>query len=342
VWGASIARFNGRGGHCGKRRSIRCCDGSWAITIRPFAWHDLITLYRFRRRVLCTESARVLTHGSPLGPLAMLTHLDPTRGIFTGVCPARHGRPALVGQVTYLPGERSAHISFLLPDDALDPAALGDLLEALAEMAGSWGAFNLLVEVEEYHSALDSIRRSGFGVYAWQTIWQVRPPADASGEAWQPTNPVDDPSVRSLYQQLVPPLVQSAEPFPANGATRLVYRQEGDLLAYADATFGPHGIYLQPVVHPAVENPAAILASLIARQPAIPARPIYVAVRSYQAWIEPTLQRLDGAVTPRHALLVKHLAVAQRANLLARPTSRELYTTDSAVPLVQHSTIHDN
>ncbi len=136
--------------------------------------------------------------------------------------------------------------------------------------------------------------------------------------------------------------MQSAEPFPANGITRLVYRQDGDMLAYADASSGPHGIYLQPVIHPAVENPDAILAGLLSRQPSSPQRPIYVAARSYQAWIEPSLQRLHGQVSPRFALLVKHLAVAQRVNLLARQPAREIYSTEAVVPLVQHSTIHDN
>jgi len=320
--------------------------GELTINIRPFAWHDLLTLYRFRHRVLCTESARVLTRGSPLGPLAMLTHLDPTRGIYTGVCPARSGESALIGQVVYTPGERSARISFLLPADDLDHPSLSSLLEALAEMAGSWGAFNLLAEVEERHPSLDAIRQSGFSVYAWQTIWQVVPPAQADTEAWQPASPADEIAIRSLYQLLVPPLVQSAEPFPANGVSRpdsrLVYRQAGDMLAYAEAVTGPQGIYLQPVIHPAVENADEILAGLLARLPGPAQRPIYLAARSYQAWLESSLQRLGGLVSPRHALLVKHLAIAQRVNLLARQPAREIYTTDVAVPLVQHSTIHDN
>ncbi len=314
-----------------------------AINVRPFAWHDLLTLYRFRHRVLCTDSAQVLTRGSPLGPLAMLTHLDPTRGIFTGVCPARDGAAPLIGQMTYTPGVRPARISFLMPFDDLDHPALPDLLDALAETAGSWGAVNLLAEVEEDNPALDPIRHAGFGVYGWQSIWQFQPNGDGrAAEAWQPAAGADEVAVRSLYQLLVPPLVQSAEPFPGHSAQRLVYRQEGDILAYADAAYGPQGIYLQPVVHPAVEDPYGLLAGLVARQPSLPQRPIYVAARSYQAWLEPALKRLNGSVSPRRALLVRHLAVVARAGLLARQPAREIYSTDGTVPLAQHSTIHDN
>jgi hypothetical protein len=274
----------------------------------------------------------------------MLTHLDPTRGIFTGVCPAHDGRTALVGQVIYTPGERSGRISFLLPADDLDHPSLSALLEVLAEITGSWGALNLLSEIEEYSPALDPVRHNGFSVYSWQSIWQFLPsPANgARRNAWQPASSIDEVPVRSLYQLLVPPLVQSAEPFPAHTGQRLVFRKDGDLQAYADAIYGPQGIYLQPVVHPAVEDIDSVLEGLLARQPAVPQRPVYIAARSYQAWLEPSLQRLQGQQFPRHALLVKHLAVAQRAGLLARQKTREAYSTEATLPLVQHSTIHDN
>lgn len=313
------------------------------INVRPFAWHDLLTLYRNRRRVLCTNSALMLTSGSPLNPLAMLTHLDPTRGIFTAVSSGNNGEQALFGQITYVPGRRSAQLSFLLPEDELTPALLSILLEALAEVAGSWGALNLLAEIEERSVALESVRRNGFNVYAWQTIWHMQPKADSPHAAsWGSAYPIDENPVRSLYQLLVPPLVQSAEPFEQHNAQRVVFRQEGEILAYADVLSGTQGIYLQPVVHPAVANPDAVLEGLLARLPASPQRPVYVAARSYQAWLEPSLTRLNGLCAPRSALIVKHLAVAQRAALLARQTARELLNHEASVPLAQHSTIHDN
>lgn len=292
--------------------------------------------------MLCTDSAQSLTRGSPVGPLAMLTHLDPTRGIFTGVCPSRNGRSALVGQVMYAAGERSAHISFLMPADDLDHPALSYLLDALAEMAGGWGAFHLLAEISEFSSALDPVRHNGYNVYAWQTIWKFQVNDQKALGLWHSAASTDEVSVRSLYQLLVPPLVQSAEPFPTQTGQRMIYRQDGDILAYADALHGPQGIYLQPVVHPAVENLDDVLGDLLARQAAMPQRPLYVSARSYQAWLEPSLTRLKGAPAPRQAMLVKHLAVAQRAAMLARQPVREMYNPEATVPLIQHSTINDN
>ncbi len=302
----------------------------------------MLTLYRLRRKLLCTNNSLALTRGSPVGPVAMLTHFDPTRGIFTGVCPSRNGQSALVGQVIYAAGERSARISYLLPADGLDHPALSYLLEALAETAGSWGAFHLLAEIDEFSTALDPVRDNGYNVYAWQTIWKFQANEQRHADLWQAATPTDEVAVRSLYQLLVPPLVQSAEPFPMQVGQRQVYRQDGDILAYADVLYGPQGIYLQPVVHPAVENLDAVLGDLFARQPSLPQRPLYVAARSYQAWLEPSLRRLQGAPSPRYAMLVKHLAVAQRAVMLARQPVRELYNPEATVPLIQHSTINDN
>jgi hypothetical protein len=47
-------------------------------------------------------------------------------------------------------------------------------------------------------------------------------------------------------------------------------------------------------------------------------RPVYLSVRSYQAWLETSLQQLDGQLLPRQALLVKHLVQAQRVEAPAR------------------------
>ena len=37
-------------------------------------------------------------------------------------------------------------------------------------------------------------------------------------------------------------------------------------------------------------------------------RPVYVCVRSYQAWLEPVLEDLGGQAADRQAIMVKHLA----------------------------------
>jgi hypothetical protein len=198
--------------------------------------------------VLNTDRELTLSRGNPAGPLALLSYLDPTRGSFTGVTSGKNDQVALVGQMIYTPGHRSANISFLLPGDELDQPSLPDLIESLAVQAGSWGASHLLAEVDENSPALDPVRNSGFSVYGWQTIWQLPAPPVSSGDTprqngpWQPVTPADDTHTRTLYQQLVPLLVQAAEPYSPGKGPRLVYRDGDEILAYAEATVGPQGI----------------------------------------------------------------------------------------------------
>lgn len=307
------------------------------------AWHDLITLYRFRNRVLCTDSVMALTRGNPVGAVALLNHLDPNRGSFTGISPARGEDAAVIGQMVYTPGDRSARVSFLTPGDDLDQPGLPALLESLAVQAGSWGACHLLAEVEEAAPALELVRRAGFNIYGRQTIWRFTgPQRGAAPLEWQPATPVGENLARSLYQQLVPPLVQTAEPF-APGKQRILFRQENELLAYAEITSGVQGIYVQPIIHPGAKNIEGLLAGLLSRLPPANLRPVYLAVRSYQAWLDAPLSRLGGESAADQALLVKHLTVLQRATILARQPAREVFKpADASVPVAQHTTIHNN
>jgi hypothetical protein len=91
----------------------------------------------------------------------------------------------------------------------------------------------------------------------------------------------------------------------------LVYRQEGEVLGYAESRSGPRGVLVNPLLHPTVENIAGVLCALLARLPRL-GRPAYLAVRAYQSWLDIALEDLPAQVGPRQALLVKHLAHRQR------------------------------
>lgn len=261
------------------------------------------------------NSALYLTRGNPVGVAAILTSLSPNHGSFTGVVRSAKRRTTLMGQVQHTPGERSARLCYLLPLSAADAAEFLDLLDTLACKAGEWGAFNLLAELEERSPLFTVLRQAGFAVYAWQCICRL---VDAEGEGrayaggWHSARPEDEIGIRSLYQNLVPPLVQSAEALTSQRMQGFVYRQEGDVLGYVEVTYGPHGIYLYPLIHPAVDNMAARLKGLLVHLEPLLGRPVYLAIRSYQAWLETALADLQQEETPRQALMVKHLVNVQR------------------------------
>ncbi len=274
-----------------------------------------------RKDLLCLDSALTLTRGNPVSLMAAIAQLHPDRGSYTGVASSENGEPALFGQMTYTSGNRSARLAFVAPGKAAASPLLVALLEGLAWQAGEWGAFHLLGEVDELSPVFEPLRRAGFSVYAWQRIWRLDAPPGGDGAAhkaaWQPVTALDEIAVRSLYQNLVPPLVQSAEPLPNRRLRGLAFRHNNEIMAYVEWVQGPRGLFLHPVVHPDLTDYTELLRSLVRCLPLL-GRPAYLAVRSYQSWLENALTDLEAGATPRHALLVKHLTTLQRVPLGAR------------------------
>ncbi|MDZ4063936.1 MAG: hypothetical protein U1E22_04630, partial [Coriobacteriia bacterium] len=105
------------------------------------------------------------------------------------------------------------------------------------------------------------------------------------------------------------------EPMPRQ-LSGLICRTEGGLQAYTALTCGPAGIFVQPFILCAAPNrPDAgcvpeSLAALLREIPDRRGRPVYVCVRSYQAWLESALEGLGAEAGPRQAVMVKHLAAA--------------------------------
>jgi hypothetical protein len=67
------------------------------------------------------------------------------------------------------------------------------------------------------------------------------------------------------------------------------------------------GIVLFPLIHPEATDVSAKLLSVIHQLPNRGGRPIYICVRSYQAWLEPVLEDLGAKSSARQAVMVKHL-----------------------------------
>ena len=258
------------------------------------------------------NKALFLTNGNPVGISALLSRLNPSSLSYTAVCAPFDDSCFFVSQVLHQPGSRSAHFSFLLPEFSEADANLDVLIDFLCFQAGEMGALNILAEVEESHPLFDVFRRAGFSVFSLESIWRLPGDykVDQPNSSWQTPSATDENAIRSLFQTLVPPLVQNAEPFVNGGTPHLVYKSGGEVLAYVEILSGSKGIYLVPVIHPSVEDVQLLLLGLI-EQFQMLGKPVYLQVRSYQAWLSDALQQIKAEASPRFALLVKHLAVGQ-------------------------------
>jgi hypothetical protein len=266
------------------------------------------------------HTSLVLTRGPMLISGAVLSSLAPAMGLSTSVSVDNGGKDeVLIGQTIHSLGAQQAQLTFLTPDEALPSMALLPLLEHLSVQAVERGAFRLLADVDERTQAFESLRQAGFGIYARQRIWQTMDSPTIQNHAadrpngWRQAVERDLIPVRSLYNNILPGLVQQVEPFPAERLRGLVYRQGDDLLAYVELKYGHRGIWAQPFVHPDMEDVPDRLADLLANVPGQGSRPLYCCVRSYQAWLEPVIEDLGAEPSPRQAIMVRHLAIPQKA-----------------------------
>jgi hypothetical protein len=280
------------------------------MTIRSLDFLDLPSLSRYRRDVLPLDSARILTRGNPLGAMAMLSYLNPRAHIYTAV--AYENGDSLMGQVTLKDGETSARLTFLAPASNLNGLTL-PLLDHLSNQAREWGAFHLLAEVDEDSPSFRCLRQTGFAMYAWQRVWKL-PRLDTPNEdpVWREVEEADWPAIQSLHGQIVPALIQPVDALPRQ-ATGLVCRPEGNLQAYVTVNNGTRGIWLQPLIPPDSGCSPERLAGLSRLISGWDSRPVYVCVRSYQAWLEAALEDLGAEACTRQAVMVRRLAKTVKA-----------------------------
>ena len=288
------------------------------MKVRPFEWRDLPILHRHRHQSVFLDSALVLTRGSLLVPGALLSYLAPTMGVFTYISNSdSQENPLLIGQVIHTQGSQFAHLTFLTPEAALRAPMVSGLLEHLVILSGERGAQRVIADVDEQTAAFDALQGEHFAVYSRQRIWRFHdhPERESKPSAWRTAMSRDSIAIRSLYNNLVPGLVQQVEPYAAYNPRGLVLYQGAELFAYVELKYGLRGIWAKPFVHPGADGIPAHFLSLLHKIPNRFSRPVYICVRSYQSWLEPALEELGAETGPRQALMCRHMAIVQKAEI---------------------------
>lgn len=315
------------------------------MSIRPFDWRDIFTFHRWRGEGVFLHSAWMLTRGPLSMPGAMLSSLTSAGGMVTAIYQTENGDLPLIGQAIQSGGSSWAHLLFLTPAQAINARSLGELHGHFAQVVTARGALRFLADIDEQSPTFEVLRQVGYAVYSRQRIWQLPKetevdPLPQSG-GWRIAVDGDLIAIRSLYHNIVPPLVQQVEPPPAAPLRGLVYQTGEALLAYVEMRYGQRGIWIQPLFHPDLQNLKAVWSELIHQVPYRFARPVYVCVRSYQAWLETVLESLGAEASPQQAVMVKHLSVSRRAVQPAAVPILESGQAEISVPFVNVENSHN-
>lgn len=285
--------------------------------VRPLEWRDLPLLHKIKNHGRCFHSRVAFTRGPHPLQSALLESITPGRSDFTLLAP--HARKRLltaIGQVAMKGPGHIARLTFLAPEAALTMDNGLRLLESLAASAGGRGALGLIAEVDESSPAFETLRKAGFAIYARQRIWRWdpddwSPSAPAADDPWRPLQQDDALAMKSLYHNLVPPLVKQVEEDPGPYTEGQALCRDGELLGFLTVETGPLGAWLEAYFHPAAEDFGQLIHTALNRIGATRS-PVHVRVRSYQGWMNNPLDNLGLTRVNDQAVMVKRLAARVR------------------------------
>lgn len=308
------------------------------MSVRLFNWRDLLTLHRYRQRSVFLDSELLLTRGPLLVPGALLSYVAPEMGVITcvGNSDTEKGQ-SVFGQFIHTLGSPFAHLTFLTPEEHLQTSPVSALLDYLVAISGERGALRLLADVDERSEAFEVLRRDGFSTFSRQRIWCLDsiPTQDQEQDIWRNARSGDLQAIHNLCSNLVPALVQQVEPCNWERPRGMVYYVAEELMAFIDLRSGHRGFWMQPYIHPDVDNLADLIVGLLNEVPYRSSRPLYICVRSYQAWLEPMLEELGASTAPSQALMVRHLAVSQKAENAFALRALEGGSPEVSAPIVR-------
>ncbi|MGB8253120.1 MAG: hypothetical protein WCF08_07870 [Anaerolineaceae bacterium] len=262
--------------------------------------------------VVVLNSVLRSTYGSPSGFWWMASQFDPTQTIYT-ILYKRDDGGEFIGQVRVLSQAKISYLTLLGGNEEINPNDLAFIIKDLTIRVQRMGSIHLVAEVDHKHPLLEKMKASGFGVSAWQDIWQFthqpdfRQETDLPGE-WCPLAEVDWWQAYQLLQAVTPPISQMTD-LPTRYLSRFwVCHKDTRIIAFADIRYGPQGIWIQPAFDPEVSHCPDLLCDLIHCLPARLSRPVYLSVRSYQSWLFRSIELLGAEYVAHQAILVKHLA----------------------------------
>ena len=281
--------------------------------MRQFKLTDLSALYRYQSEVISLDCGYSITRGGNLlGTSVLFEQIGPDRGTTLAVEVENYTKKKILGQLTLDPNTHTAQMNFLAPQELSGTSAMKTMIEGLCKEAGAQGAVCVRAGIEVGDDIFSSFREQHFRVYDRLRIWYLPPQInvhDAFENHWSMAHGSDFIGVRHLYSSLVPPMVQAAQPLTEQSLPELVYWQDNEIMGSIECMVGPGGIFIKPLLHPAVqENASAIIYQSLHHFLPLMGRPVYLAIPSYQGWLESVLYKLQAEVVSLRSLMVRYLA----------------------------------
>lgn len=202
-----------------------------------------------------------------------------------------------------------------------------NLLEHLSVVKGHSGLQRVFAKVSTDGDATEIFRQTGFAAYARRRVFRLdQPPANidpARPMSWRPLQEKDAWGLQRLWSATTPRPVQQAEGgraerdldgllpwWKTRQVKQYVLSNAGEIRVHLRVASAEDGHWMRIAVAPTVLGDVrTLLSEAMSILSARPDRPIYCAVREYQAGLEAALEDLGFQPLTSELLMVKHTTV---------------------------------
>ncbi len=294
---------------------------------RTFTLKDLWAVKHLEQRGVGFDLRNSLVHPRTPSQSAVIGYLTRHHlGVVT--CVHDDGGGGFV-QVWPQGGALSWHLSYLSPSLNECPAAedvWNVLLSQLLRCASAQGMRRVFARCAEDVEIESVLRQNGFGLVTREEVYVLTKPLTPvpAPRGLRRLDDGDQWSLQQLYGQAVPSLVQKAEglaPHEARSPLQTlasppdehwVWVDHGEIVAHLGVSHGERGTWVDGVVRPDRRGDVLpYLRYLLAQQPCLPERPLYVCVPDYAVGLGWLLRTLGLETFARQAVMVAQTAARE-------------------------------
>lgn len=323
--------------------------------IKPFRLRDSRLVARLQRVGTPLDIEEQLTHPrSPLRSVLLDTLLTPHAGPSTFILDQHdeNGQSVGLAQMRARPGRPERDVVFMAP--ALTTgngshAIWQRLLSHLCVQTAERGSLRLYARLPGQSEELQLFKNIGFLEYGQEDVFQLDPAIDRTGTktglTLRPQQPSDGWGLQELYTTVAPRQAQNAEGL-AQGQWSLplrrwleqgqregyVWEVDGELLGALHIRTGKQGYWLRTLLHPdTLDQTEALCWAALSLTTAHPNRPVYLALREFEAGWRPILPEMGFKPFTCQTLVVKNMAMRVRKTSLVRRQALEQVPPEGAV-----------
>jgi hypothetical protein len=246
------------------------------------------------------------------------------------------------GQVRF--ENQGARLNWLLPLGFTEKDPLPELLDNLAMEAGLRGAKFILASSRVDVCLFETLRRSGYCLYGWQSIWDISRrlgKSIAQQVVWIKPDSRDALELTRIQRKLLSPATQSVSTLALQALPDFALKIDGVIKGYARVNCYNNKVLIAPVLMHTIQDIVAVLSDLVIKFFSS-ADKVYLLQTAESGWLTTDLEKMGAQATPREELLVKHFAAMQKLPAVGLNHNAVGHQTDTVTPMMPSSGRKDN